>query len=500
MSKFRLRRATLAIAIVSLTLPLLLSPKASADITPGISVEVTDIVQLPDTQTPTAEDGRVAPGLTRINFMNEIPDNSDRWFVNDLRGQVYIVDSATNTVQQDLYLDFNNEFNSFIIGPGGLSTGLINVTPHPDFANNGKLYSIHEEAAGSRTPFDFRGQDNFGNIGQHMVLTEWVADDPSANVFSGSSREMMRIAQPQGNLHPLGDILFHPEDGMMYLAIGDSGYEHDGRGDSQVQRLDSIFGKILRIDPDGSDSENGQYGIPDDNPFADGPGGNVDEVWAYGFRNPHRLQYDEETGLLTTTDIGWRTAEEINLVRPGENYGWGRNLYEGTFTTQGAPLGSVPAGFTFPGGQYLHSDLPGQFKAIAGGFVYRGSLIPELYGKFIYGDIISGDLFYSDFDEIVAADAVQDLSSAEVFSLSLTRDGDPVTLQELLIEARGLGETVLPSNNRHDIRFGQTSDGEIYILSKYDGFIRRLGVIPEPTSIALLGLAGMTMLSYRRLR
>lgn len=487
------------------SLGFVLANTAWAAVTPGISVEIQDIVQLPNTQSATPEDDRVDDGLTRINFMQELHDGSGRWMVNDLRGQVYMVDSNTNTVLPDLYLDFNTEFSRFIHGPAGLSTGLINVTPDPDFANNGKFYSIHEEAVSSRGPQpDFVAQGNPGNIanGQQAVILEWTATDPTANVFSGTSRELMRIAQPAGNLHSAGDILFSPLDGLMYIAMGDQGYDSEGRGSPQVQRLDSIFGKIVRIDPDGNNSANGAYGIPTDNPFYDGAGTNVDEIWALGFRNPHRLQFDPVTELLTTTDIGQGFAEEINILRAGENYGWGpdSSWYEGTFHRGGSAIvGPVPSEYTFPGAQYLHSDLPAAYDAIAGGFVYRGSLIPELYGKFIYGDIVSGELLYSDFDEIIAADAAQDLSTAEVFSLSLTQNGVPVTLQDLIIDARGLGETTLPNFNRHDIRFGQTADGEIYVMSKYDGFIRQLGAIPEP-STALLCCVTSMLLALRRRR
>lgn len=484
----------LGVGLVSFSL--LLMGTAQAVILPGISVEISDLVQLPNTQTSVAEDGRVAPGFTRINFMQELPDNSNRWMVNDLRGQVFLVDSNTHAVLPDLYLDFDAELPNFIIGPGGLSTGLLNVTPHPDFANNGKFYSIHEESTSSRGPApDFIAQGNPGNIsgGQQAVIMEWTANDPSANVFAGTRRELMRIAQPAGNLHAPGDILFSPLDGLMYIAIGDQGYDSEGRGDPQAQRLDSIFGKILRIDPDGNNSANGQYGIPADNPFNDGSGSSLGEIYALGFRNPHRLQFDPVNQLLTTTDIGQGFAEEINILRAGENYGWGPNpdWFEGNRRRGGQALRSPAPGFTYPATQYLHSDLPGTFEAIAGGFIYRGSLVPELYGKFVFGDIISGQLLYSDLDDMIAADAAQDLSVADVFSLSLTRDGNPVTLKDLVIEGRGLGETTLPNSDRVDIRFGQTSDGEIYILSKYDGFIRQLGVVPEPTSIVLLCLASM---------
>ena len=499
MSLFSIPRLSTSLGILLLCSPQLLI----AAIQPGISVEITDIVQIPNTQLNLTEDSRVAAGLTRINFMQELPDDSGRWFVNDLRGEVFLVDSNSNSVLSTPYMDFKNlGLSRFIVGPGGLSTGLINITPHPEFATNGKFYTIHEESVASRGPTpDFVAQGNAGTIstGQHAVLMEWTADDPTANTFTGSSREMMRIAQPRGNLHALGDILFSPLDGYMYLAQGDQGYDSEGRGTAQTQRLDSIFGKILRIDPDGTNSANGQYGIPQDNPFHDGTGPNLDEIYALGFRNPHRLQFDPVSELLTTTDIGQGYSEEVNIIEAGGNYGWGpnSNWFEGNARRGGSTLRAAPDGFIFPAAQYLHSELPGNFEAIAGGFVYRGALVPELYGKFVYGDIISGQLLYSDLDDMIAAHAAQDLSTAPVFSLNLSKDGSATTLRDLVLEGRGLGETQLPNSGRVDMRLGQTSDGEIYILSKYDGFIRRLGVIPEPGTLAL-SLLALGSLAVRR--
>jgi glucose/arabinose dehydrogenase len=444
----------------------------AAPIIPGMTVEIADVVQMPDTRGMGQEDSRSSNNLARINFLHELPDASGRWLVNDLRGQIYTVDSQTRHVTE--YLDVGDEFDDFIIGPGGLSTGLIAATPHPDFATNGKFYTIHEEQASDNpaTP-DFQAVGNAGNIGsgQHGVVIEWTADNVAANVFSGTHREIMRIAQPAGNLHNLGDIGFNPlagpgdaDYGMMYLAGGDAGYDSEGRGDPQAQRMDSIFGKILRIDPAGSDSANGKYGIPTDNPHVD-EAGSLPEIFATGFRNAHRILWDIPTETMFTTDIGQGTAEEINVLRGGGNYGWGH--YEGTFLRGGGTPDRQPSdAFTFPAAQYDHGDG----LAIAGGFVYRGSDVPALFGKFVYGDIVNGRLFYSDVAEMLAAEGDGNyLTTADVFELFLTRDGEPVDMRDLVRDA--LGGSV--PNSRVDLRFGQTSDGEIYVTSKQDGWIRQ---------------------------
>src|SRR5690606_31678867 len=139
-------------------------------IIPGISVEVADILQFPDTRDLAQEDVRVRENVARINFLRELPDDSGRWFVNDLRGDIYSVNPSSGQISN--YLNFRDEFSRFIIGPGGLATGLITVTPHPEFASNGKFYTIHEESASGNpgTP-DFIAQGNPGNLsgGQHGV-------------------------------------------------------------------------------------------------------------------------------------------------------------------------------------------------------------------------------------------------------------------------------------------------------------------------------------------
>lgn len=472
-----------SIALLLAAVPLNANAQVDAPILPGVTVEIANVLRLPDTRGMGAEDSRSGANYARINFLQQIDNNPNDWFINDLRGQVYRVQPSTGTITE--YLDVGDEFSKFIIGPGGLSTGLINITPHPEFETNGRFYTIHEEAAsGNPTSPDFQAAGNAGNLanGQHGVVTEWTASDPSASVFSGTRRELMRVAQPAGNLHNLGDIgfdpLLSPGDegyGLMYLAGGDGGYDASNKGSAQAQRLDSIFGKLLRIDPDGDNSANGQYGVPADNPYAnDGDSGTLAEIYSSGFRNLHRIGWDLETGTLVGTDIGQNRTEEVNFPKSGANYGWSE--YEGVLNANGSQIGRGDPidDFEWPVAKYDHGDG----FAIAGGFVYRGTLVPELQGKFIFGDIVNGRVYYSDFEEMVAADLDGDFrTSADVYELFLTQDGESVSIASLVTEERG-GE--LP-NNRVDLRFGQTSDGEFYLTTKQDGWVRQL------TSASLAG-------------
>lgn len=466
-------------------------------ILPGISVEIADILQMPDTRGQGTEDSRVSANVARINFLREVPGSPGEWIVNDLRGQVYRVNPETK--QTTTYLNVRNEFSKFIIGPGGLSTGLITIQLHPEYATNGKFYTIHEEAAAGnpRTP-DFQAVGNAGNLssGQHGVVVEWTATDPTAATFSGTHREIMRVAQPAGNLHNLGDIGFNPlaqpgdaDYGMMYVSGGDGGYDSENKGSKQARVTNSIFGKLLRIDPFGDNSANGQYGIPSDNPYAsDGDSGTLGEIYAMGFRNLHRIGWDLETGLFLGTDVGQSSVEEVNILRSGGDYGW--DVAEGTFGRGGGPLSRDTAGMSFPAAQYDHLDG----SAIAGGFVYRGSMIPKLYGKFVYGDIVNGRMFYSDVDEMIASEQDEFIATtAPVHELFLTRDGSPVLLSDLVLDK--LGIPTLP-RDRHDLRFGQTSDGEIYVITKQDGMIRQLvgaGLLGDYNGDGLVDAADYTV-------
>ncbi|TWT97553.1 Quinoprotein glucose dehydrogenase B precursor [Botrimarina colliarenosi] len=493
-------RLRLVGSVAVLSIAWVLAPaqaQVAPPILPGISVEIADILQMPDTRGQGSEDSRVSANVARINFLREIPGSPGEWIVNDLRGQVYRVDPATQ--QATTFLNVGDEFSRFIIGPGGLSTGLITVELHPEFLSNGKFYTIHEESASGNpgTP-DFQAVGNAGNLasGQHGVVIEWTANDPTAATFSGTHRELMRIAQPSGNLHNLGDIGFNPlaqpgdaDYGMMYLAGGDAGYDSEGKGSKQARVTSSIFGKLLRIDPLGSNSANGQYGIPADNPYAgDGDSGTLDEIYAMGFRNLHRIGWDLETGLFIGTDIGQSHVEEVNLLRNGGDYGW--DFTEGTFGRGGATLPRDTEGVTFPAAQYDHADG----SAIAGGFVYRGAMIPELVGKFVYGDIVNGRLFYSDVDEMIAAEGDSSITTtATVYELFLTQDGAATTLNDLVLDK--LGIPTLP-RNRHDLRFGQTSDGELYVITKQDGMIRQLvgdGLVGDYNGDGLVDAADYTV-------
>jgi glucose/arabinose dehydrogenase len=247
---------------------------------------------------------------------------------------------------------------------------------------------------------------------------------------AGSRRQLLALPQPQAN-HNGGELDFGP-DGLLYLGLGDGG----GRGDSgsghapggNGQSLDTMLGKILRINPTPSDGR--QYTIPPDNPFANG--GGLPEIWAYGLRNPWRFTWDRETGDMWIADVGQNAWEEVDFLPAGQgagsNFGW--NHLEGTHEFEGdAPPGAVPPIFEYP--------LDGGACAAIGGYVYRGSEIPALTGAYLYSDYC---------DSSIRALVEQNGQVADQRDLGVT--ASQVTA------------------------FGEDQDGELYVLSQGDGLQR----------------------------
>ena len=428
----------------------------------GLRVEIEDAMQLPATSP--------APPRARVNVLREAPDESDRIFVNDLRGPLYVLDDTT----LHLYLDLSAELP--LKTSPNIGTGFASFALHPDFESNGLFYTVHTEAVGAVSP-------NLGPalpspINQHSVLSEWWAVDPEANEFVGTRRELIRVAAISTN-HNIGEIAFDPttdcddpDYGLLYIGSGDYGSVHAGEPD-QLQRLDSVYGAVLRIDPLGDPFVRGgvlyDYGIPASNPFTGVPGA-LGEIFAFGFRNAHRLSWDRD-GTLFVSDIGESQVEEVDLVMAGDNHGWPKR--EGSFAIDVETNPRVvfplppqdPLPYRYPVAQYDHEEG----RAIAGGFVYRGAAIPALRGRFVFGDIPTGRIFYADADALVMADDDEPDTTAQIYELGLRRDGAPVTLLSLVRSATGP-----PNVYRTDLRFGVDEDGELYVTTKQDGFIRRL--------------------------
>ncbi len=313
-------------------------------------------------------------------------------------------------------------------------------------------------------------------VSHHTVLLEWTAEDVEAARYDGSPpRELMRFAQPYGN-HNAGEIDFNPraapgddDFGLLYMGVADGGSGGDPL--DLAQDMTSAFGKIFRIDPMGSDGDNGEYGIPGDNPFL-GEGDVLPEIYAYGVRNPQRFAWDPANGNLFLADIGQNIVEELTLIPAGADLGW--NDWEGSFEfiSRQAVDASDPRGdpsVTYPVAEYGHGDpvlLPGGRAAVTGVHVYRSGEISSLRDRVVFGDNPSGELFHIDADDL------PDGGEAPIRRVLLDDDGETKTLLEVIQEkTREQGREVA---DQADLRFGSDTDGRLYLLNKFDGTIRLL--------------------------
>ena len=389
-----------------------------------------------------------------------------------------------------------------------LESGFIGFDFHPEFARNGLFYTVHSEYAPDNpatpnfVPPGFTAQD----ATYHNVITEWHARDPAARTFDGTRRELLRVAHVVMNLtHPFGNVEFNPtarpgdEDyGLVYTSGSDLGFSNGGgpnaNNPGQTQRLDSVITAILRFDPRSPSVTNGtkglgDYTIPAANKFAaDGDPRTLGEIYAYGFRNAHRLSWDLEDGTMFASDIGMNHIEEINIVHNGGNYGWMKRegYWENGMTRPGGALNQLfelPANvlngrnqdeFTYPVAIYDHNE--GQ--AVSGGFAYRGR-IEALRGKFVFGDVQRGRLFAADLDAIKAADDGVPATVAPVEEIQLfVRDGSGsrvyVTFRDLVERMMGA------SMARADLHVSRSRDGELFLTSRQDGMIRTL--VPDADS------------------
>ena len=433
-------------------------------------VAAEEFVRVPQT-SDSSEARATNAAYARIQSLIPVEDGSGRLVVNDLRGLIYLTDEDGRTPVT--FLDIRNHDVGFDDSMFPNETGLASVAFHPQFGQEGtpgfgKFYTAY--SSGSDTGIaDYLDDDSENH---ESVIREWTVDDPSADAFSGSSREVFRIGQFAQN-HNIGTIAFNPyaeagspDHGMLYVCLGDGGAAHDPRDYGQSLAVPQAA--IIRIDPLGGDGTKG-YGIPPDNPFV-GQEGVAAEIWAYGLRHPQHFSWDTD-GRMFIGDIGQSQIEEVNLGRPGGNYGW--RLREGTFAS-GYALGRGPGPvysrpsqdepeFVYPVAQYDH----GEGNAIGGGFVYRGRAIPELQGQYVFAEFPRGRLFAFD------ADALDPGQPAEITEIRLVVGG----AEQDLVDVAGFPNTY-GRGNRVDLRLGLDSAGELYLLTKGDGWVRKLVSAP----------------------
>ena len=543
----------------------------------GTAVMLEDYASLP-LSSPT-HGGATSPTidykaqLGRVTSLRSEPANAPlanaRFFVDDQSSTLYILDKASKKFTP--YLNFADIFPKFASDIGN-TAGIVSFAFDPAYAKNGKFYTVHTEkpdVEGSATPtnahlstLNLKAYSTTpvvnppaGPAHVESVLVEWTDTNIRNAMFEGTARELLRTGYDRN--HPMADLIFNPiakpsdaDYGNLYISIGDGAAgETPGPSHNLPQRLDTLVGKILRITPDinlrpkDMLSANGRYRIPssgsDPNPFVSVPSARG-EIYAYGFRNPHRLQWDVESKALIADDIGVHYWEEVNLITKGGNYGYAeREGNEQFFVNDAGKTGSLmtppvpfpeddllqveglkePVAPLYPVAVYSHREG----DSISNGFVYRGKLMPQLRGKYIFNDMTTARIFYADFAEMLAARGKRN-QQAQIHELQIiykgpkdnSSQGTKRRMFDIIAETyAGRGgmpapDHVLPGNaaattrsldpahpeakmdpegvayrgGRADTRMALGGDGELYILSKSDGMIRKLTAVvtPPPTS------------------
>jgi glucose/arabinose dehydrogenase len=361
----------------------------------------------------------VATGLTAPVYLTVIPGDNNRMFVVDQTGLIVIVKNGV--VQTTPFLDITGVLAQLPpafpgapqgVNPGYDERGLLGLAFHPGYSDASSagfrtLYTLHNVPITKRADFEEPPFPNANVVPNcQEVIAEWKVSQANPDAVDPNSyREILRYDKPQFN-HNGGTIAFGP-DNLLYGAFGDGGNANDvGDGHNpttgNAQDLTTILGKMIRINPlnpnlttdqDGTLSSNGQYRIPKTNPFLATPGA-LGEIYAYGFRNPYRFSFEAGSGRLIVGDVGQNNIEEVDIVTSGGNYGW--NIQEGTFLFD-PTTGDVfknPKGnpnLIDPVVEYDHFEATtgnaAARQAVVGGFVYHGSTVFGLGGKYVCADL-----------------------------------------------------------------------------------------------------------------
>jgi len=345
--------------------------------------------------TPLTEAGLAEP--LRPIVLTHAGDGSNRVFVATQRGIVHVFPQDQQSGPTKVFLNIRSRV---AYKDKENEEGLLGMAFHPKYEENGEFFIYYSTASAPHTSV----------ISRFRVS----ADDPN-QADAKFEQEIMRIKQPFWN-HNGGTIAFGP-DGYLYVGLGDGGAANDPHRNGQ--NLKTLLGSILRIDVDRK-SRRRNYGIPKDNPFVKRRNRARPEIWAFGLRNVWRLSFDRETGTLWAGDVGQDLWEEVDIIQRGGNYGWNRREATHPFGPKGAGPGK---NYIEPIWEYDHNVG----KSITGGYVYRGKQVPELYGKYLYADYVSGKLWALHYDEpqkkVIANHSIPAPKLA-VISYGETEDGE----------------------------------------------------------------------------
>ena len=363
------RRASLAAVVVGLVL-------TASSAVPALSSVSLPALTLPFLVHPGDQHGgdlavvtpaigltSIATGLSNPVLVTESPDSSGRLFIVEQTGRIRIVKHGS--VLATPFLDIHT------LVSGGGEQGLLGLAFHPSFATNGRFYVDYTDTSGN------------------TVVAEYRISPSNHDVTSYPSRRvLLGIAQPYAN-HNGGMLAFGP-DGDLYVGLGDGGSAGDPG--NRAQSVSTLLGKLLRIDVNGTDGTH-QYRIPSSNPYVGRTG--RDEIWDLGLRNPWRFSFDRTTGDLWIGDVGQDRYEEVDhAVRTSSGAGrgtnWGWRVLEASHCYSPS-TGCSASGKTYPLAEYSH--VSNGRCAVTGGYVYRGTAVPALAGRYVFGDYCSGEIF-----------------------------------------------------------------------------------------------------------
>ncbi len=347
----------------------------------------------------------LASGFNTPLDVEQPNDGSSRLFVVEQGGTIHIIQSGA--VLPTPFLDISSK-----VTIGG-EMGLLGLTFHPSFAQNGKFYVNYVRTVA-------------GQI--QSVIAEYLRSSTDANQADAASERILLTVNQVGNFpnHKAGQLAFGP-DGFLYFGLGDGGSGGDPFGNGQ--NTNTLLGKMMRIDVN-STSPGLQYAIPPDNPFV--AGGGLPEIYAFGFRNPWRFSFDHPTGRLFVADVGQDSFEEVDIVQKGGNYGW--NIMEGLHCFQ-PPTGCNMTGLRLPIVEISHPEA----EAVIGGFVYHGTALAGMQRQYIFGDL-----------------------SGKIWSLT---ENPPNTFTRTLLLSPGFQIS----------SFGQDSSGELYVVDIGGGRVLKIG-------------------------
>ncbi|HJS07213.1 MAG TPA: PQQ-dependent sugar dehydrogenase [Pirellulales bacterium] len=337
-------------------------------------------------------DGRPLP--LRPIELTHANDGSNRVFVATQRGVIHVFPNDQKATKTQVFLDIQDQTR---YADRENEEGFLGMAFHPRYKENGEFYVLHTIKRLTNVITRFR-----------------VSKDDPNRADRASGEEIFRIDRPYWN-HAGGTIVFGP-DGYLYVVFGDGGSANDPHENGQ--NLGTLLGSVARIDVN-TRAPGLKYGIPKDNPFVNTAGARP-EIFCYGVRNPWRIAFDRETGVLWCGDVGQNVWEEINLLTPGGNYGWNRREGQHAFGPKGRGASDK---FIDPIWEY-HHDLG---KSITGGTVYRGKQLPDLVGHYVYADYVSNKIWALKYDaaanRVVANRPIAD-PNVPILSFGEDQDGE----------------------------------------------------------------------------